>query len=549
MDYNRYGRVAPTTTGGGSKAPLPSLFSNQRYITGQSLPECRALPHMQGRHLGASGARAMLSPYDFSLQFPQVVPGSSGRVNDFSEPMGKSIREPYRESIRVPLWDPMRAREPNRHQEVPIRGLIRRDPELELALRERDRISSHAPFYQHWSRPQPLIARNIDETASSTARMVAQPKGITGLLERGDRLASSRSRDPQQKQNLQVRPKKQGLEHESKKKTAEGLQPKLTERLKSDIRKIQDDNTSLGPPLEHESKKKTTQGIQPKLTKRSQSDIPTTQNDNAPKIPGPPGWCSLCNVDCVTKEVLHKYHVNGKKHQSNLKKLEVSGDGKKSVHEEVRDKDSCIAKRKRHMKEEGSLSSPKRQKVSILSLECKICNKEFSSQVVLESHLSGKKHAAQLKKIGNSAASLEVSGDQSRKSVCVDGKQSEISKLVVVAENDAEAAGSEEEKAVLKANDDREIGVKIGEDNSKESAVKIEEDDSKESAEPCEVDGKINNAPRGKVEEVAVTNNVKVKVEPVKDNIEVAEIDQNSGMENNKVGEKSKAHVECMEQV
>lgn len=527
--------VAPTTTGGSSRPPLSSLSSNQSYSIAKTLPESRALPHMQGTHLGASGARGIVSPYHVSLQFPQVVPGPSGRVNGFSQPMGRSIREP----TGVPLWDPMRAGEPKHHQEVPRRGLIRRDHEVEWVprrelirrdheveffLREQDRLSSHAPFYQHRPRPQPqqIIARNIDKITSSTARIAAQPQRITMPLERGDRLATYRPRDSQQIRNLQVHRKKQGLKHGSKKRTAKGLQPKLTERSQSDIPTRQNDNAPkvLGAPLDHESKKKPAQGLLPKLTERSQSDIPTTQNDNAPKILGSPGWCSLCNVDCGTKEVLHKYHVNGKKHQSKLKKLSVSGDGKMSVHKEVQDIDSSIAKRKRHMKEDGSLSSPKRQKLSILSLDCKICNKEFSSQVVLESHVSGKKHASQLKKLGNSAASLEVNGDQSKKSVGVDGKQSEISKLVVVAENDAEAAGGEEEKTVLKANENaaeaaggEEEKTILKANDDREIRDKSEEDDSKESAEPCEVGGKINNSPRGKVEDVAVTTNVKVKVE------------------------------------
>ena len=43
---------------------------------------------------------------------------------------------------------------------------------------------------------------------------------------------------------------------------------------------------------------------------------------NTPKIPG---WCSLCDVTCSTKESLHKQHVFGKKHQSMLKRLKEKG--------------------------------------------------------------------------------------------------------------------------------------------------------------------------------------------------------------------------------
>jgi hypothetical protein len=136
--------------------------------------------------------------------------------------------------------------------------------------------------------------------------------------------------------------------------------------------------------------------------------------------------------------------------------------------------------------------------LSVLSVECKICNKEFNNQVVLESHLRGRKHAAQLKKLGNSASPLKFNKGQSKKCAGVDVQESKNSRLAVLTKDDAESGGKDEEIA-LDAKDDREL------------EVKTEKDDSKESAEPNEIESrKDNTPPGGGVEEVAATINVEV---------------------------------------
>jgi hypothetical protein len=284
--------------------------------------------------------------------------------------------------------------------------------------------------------------------------------------------------------------------------------------------------------LHPELNKNINQELRPKFPEKSEID------HKAPEILERPGWCSLCHVDCVTKEVLHKSHAFGKKHQTMLNKLEeVSGYGKKSLqlmgwcslcgvdcktmealhrehiltekhqlmlgiqqkpqidqHDKAQDMDRSIGKRQQ---EDRSTSSPKRQKLSVLSVECKICNKEFNNQVVLESHLTGRKHAAQLKKLGNSAAPLKFNKGQSKKCTGVDVQESKNSRLAVLTKDDAESGGKDEEIA-LDAKDDRELEVK---DDRKE----------KESAEPNEVERrKDNTPPGGGVEEVAATINVEV---------------------------------------
>lgn len=88
--------------------------------------------------------------------------------------------------------------------------------------------------------------------------------------------------------------------------------------------------------------------------------------------------------------------------------------------------------------EEGSVSSPKRQKLSVPSRDCKICNKVFNSQVVLESHLAGRKHASQLKKIENCGDPADVNSGQSKKPVV---EVSENYELVISAKNGANESG------------------------------------------------------------------------------------------------------------
>nr|ABK26843.1 unknown [Picea sitchensis] len=87
-----------------------------------------------------------------------------------------------------------------------------------------------------------------------------------------------------------------------------------------------------------EFSKNSDRGLQPKFSKRAQREILGTKDiSKPPRMPVRPGWCSLCDVDCNTKDVLHKKHVFGKKHQSMFEKLKekVSGDGKKPQMEQA----------------------------------------------------------------------------------------------------------------------------------------------------------------------------------------------------------------------
>jgi len=70
--------------------------------------------------------------------------------------------------------------------------------------------------------------------------------------------------------------------------------------------------------------KKLDSGLQPKSKNRAHREIPGIKDMDA-KTPKIPGRCSLCDVTCSTKEVLHKQHVFGKKHQCRLKKLKEKG--------------------------------------------------------------------------------------------------------------------------------------------------------------------------------------------------------------------------------
>lgn len=134
--------------------------------------------------------------------------------------------------------------------------------------------------------------------------------------------------------------------------------------------------------------------------------------------------CKICN-EVFTSQVELESHLAGKKHAYQLKKIENS--------KELVDVNSVQSKNFEGL--EGSMSSPKGQKLLVSIIDCKIRNKVFSSQVVLESHLVGKKHASQLTKLKNSVELLAVNSDQSKKSEGLDVQVSENFKLVTSARN------------------------------------------------------------------------------------------------------------------
>lgn len=109
--------------------------------------------------------------------------------------------------------------------------------------------------------------------------------------------------------------------------------------------------------------------LQPKFNNRVHREIPGIKDiSKTPKIPG---WCSLCDINCSTKEVLHKKHVFGKKHQSMLKKLKEKGP------------------------EDGG--KPQKKQPQGLIGWCSLCEVNCGSLENLhEQHVSGKKHQSML---------------------------------------------------------------------------------------------------------------------------------------------------------
>lgn len=190
--------------------------------------------------------------------------------------------------------------------------------------------------------------------------------------------------------------------------------------------------------------------------------------------PGGPGWCSVCRVDCNTKDVLEQ-HYGGKKHKKKLEKHEAnltvqkksnernmkqlaSGNQESNLKEDnntvtqipsinglIENKenqngifsikseadqqqdmtgssqhpdkikksegevsDSNTGKRKFKAKATDDIAT-KRQRLleagtAIAEVKvCTLCNAVCNSQIVFDSHLSGKKHVAQVKKLEEEA--------------------------------------------------------------------------------------------------------------------------------------------------
>lgn len=105
--------------------------------------------------------------------------------------------------------------------------------------------------------------------------------------------------------------------------------------------------------------------------------------------------CVVCNVDCNSKDVLEK-HMSGKKHNRNLQNhssalvgqigsishQKISGSAGASTGQ------SLFAKRLKLLEGGAPADSVK---------VCTICNVVCNSQDVFEKHLTGKKHAIQVK--------------------------------------------------------------------------------------------------------------------------------------------------------
>lgn len=131
-------------------------------------------------------------------------------------------------------------------------------------------------------------------------------------------------------------------------------------------------------------------------------------------------WCEVCKINCNSSDVYTK-HILGKKHLKNLEKLaEPKRDTSASVStaeqattnpvigpmekpDAGKDKSTGSAdpgidlgSKKQKMVEGGAAAGAVRT--------CTICNVLCNSQTVFNMHLSGSKHSAMVKKLGEPAA-------------------------------------------------------------------------------------------------------------------------------------------------
>eukprot|EP00249_Psilotum_nudum_P016671 c25937_g2_i1 orf=978-2201(-) len=164
------------------------------------------------------------------------------------------------------------------------------------------------------------------------------------------------------------------------------------------------------------------QKSQDKIADDRKSAVRTLQTETAP------GWCSLCQIECNTAEIL-KVHLAGKRHKKQLEKQTLhlvsqiqagrnvdpqSIEGYKQV-ELGPDLNAVVAdvmsiaeynkKRKRAMDQEVISSNDSkhaampRDKVEMesgLPEKCELCNVSCGTRSILESHLAGRKHAARV---------------------------------------------------------------------------------------------------------------------------------------------------------
>eukprot|EP00262_Sarcandra_glabra_P020825 TRINITY_DN8465_c0_g1_i1.p1 TRINITY_DN8465_c0_g1~~TRINITY_DN8465_c0_g1_i1.p1 ORF type:complete len:504 (+),score=82.36 TRINITY_DN8465_c0_g1_i1:167-1678(+) len=134
-------------------------------------------------------------------------------------------------------------------------------------------------------------------------------------------------------------------------------------------------------------------------------------------------WCEICKIECNSKDVLDK-HKLGKKHMKNLQKLEepkkdtnttapapasaaeepkdpAVGEGKEIS---LEDKGKAVGGQTRKGAPADEDLETKRRKIMEKGAApesvrfCEVCNIVCNSQTVLNYHLAGSKHAAQLKK-------------------------------------------------------------------------------------------------------------------------------------------------------
>eukprot|EP01018_Ginkgo_biloba_P024836 Gb_40020 [translate_table: standard] len=223
----------------------------------------------------------------------------------------------------------------------------------------------------------------------------------------------------------------------------------------------------------------------PALPGTKKKTIPKkSSKQHEPIVVGPAGagWCSVCEIDCNTKDVLEQ-HKGGKKHKKKLEKQEAQLAVQKKINERhmqqfknlekgSRDQEKDLKDDKKavtlilsvngstesnkNQNERAIIESQKEQQQSDINQKpdsnhgkrkleklkgaadnilikrqrlldagtaieavkvCSLCNAVCNSQTVFDSHLAGKKHAAQLKKLEEDAKAVSEGKDDSKKPV------------------------------------------------------------------------------------------------------------------------------------
>lgn len=129
------------------------------------------------------------------------------------------------------------------------------------------------------------------------------------------------------------------------------------------------------------------------------SNVISTPNQTAPIQPM---RCEVCNIECQTKDIYEK-HITGKKHR---RKLQEKISSSTAIFPESSNAmiygASCVAnaeeleRKKQKLLDSGAAVNSVRM--------CTICNVACNSHEVFVKHLSGRRHAAQVKlisKLGN----------------------------------------------------------------------------------------------------------------------------------------------------
>lgn len=223
-------------------------------------------------------------------------------------------------------------------------------------------------------------------------------------------------------------------------------------------------------------------------TKTNINMKPSKQHEPVVHRRGGPGWCSVCQVDCNTKDILEQ-HYGGKKHKKQLEKREAnltvqkksdeinmkqlaSGNQESNLKEDDKNvtqipsvnglmenkenqngtfgnkleadqhqdmtensqhpnkieksggevSDSNTGKRKLKAKATDDIGT-KRQRLldagtAVAEVKvCTLCNAVCNSQIVFDSHLAGKKHVAQVKKLEEEAKGMSKSNDHDEKPI------------------------------------------------------------------------------------------------------------------------------------